>query len=402
MVLRLTGASGVKVVSRGIAVVFVALFVWALSGVQADARTTTAALRVGVPGAPQWVRASDGREHLEYDLIITNAFSAEAQLERLVVRAGGRRLLSLSGGALAAATLQLFPFAPADGRIASTSTVETLVDIALPRSAGRAIPAVLTNRISYAIPANALGRTLIGTTTIQMPALRVDRSAPVVIAAPVRGSGWVSNNGCCGDPMGHRAHLFATSSGGYMTPEMFAIDWSRVVNGRLWSGDGSRNSDYPTYGSALYAVTNGTVVLARDNQPDIPPNSAPLVQSPDDNLGNGVIQKIGPGRYACYAHMKPGSVRVRRGQRVRVGQRIGVVGNSGNTTGPHLHFGIQRQPSCLSPSEPFEIDRYTLDGTAGPVTAQPRIDVIRPRRELRSYPLVHSVATFLPPLRTRR
>jgi murein DD-endopeptidase MepM/ murein hydrolase activator NlpD len=389
--------------------VFIALFVWALSGVHADARTTTAALRVGVPGAPQWVRASDGREHLEYDLIITNAFTAEAQLERLVVRAGGSRLLSFSGGALAAATQQLFTLAPTNGRIASASTVVTQVDIALPRSAGRAVPAFLTNRIGYAIPANARGRALIGTTSIQMPALRVDRSAPVVIAVPLRGSGWVSTNGCCGDPTsGHRAHVVATSSGGYVTPEMFAIDWARVVNGRLYSGDGSRNSDYPTYGSALYAVANGTVVLARDNQPDIPPNSPlntnPFLQSPEDNLGNGVILKIGPGRYACYAHMKPGSVRVRRGQRVRVGQRIGLVGNSGQTTGPHLHFGIQRQPSCLSSaSEPFEIDRYTLDGTVGPVTAPPRIDVIgRPRRELGSYPLIASVATFLPPLRTRR
>ncbi len=47
------------------------------------------------------------------------------------------------------------------------------------------------------------------------------------------------------------------------------------------------------------------------------------------------------GRYAAYLHMQTGSVRVKIGQRLRTGQIIGRLGNSGNTTGPHLHFGIQ-------------------------------------------------------------
>ena len=107
--------------------------------------------------------------------------------------------------------------------------------------------------------------------------------------------------------------------------------------------------------------------------------------------------RIGRGLYACYAHMKRGSVRVRRGQRVRAGQRIGLVGNSGNTTVPHLHFGIQRRPDCLSQNEPFEIDRYTIEGVAGPGTVPPRISVIGRRHgERRSFPLIRSVSTLSP------
>jgi murein DD-endopeptidase MepM/ murein hydrolase activator NlpD len=195
--------------------------------------------------------------------------------------------------------------------------------------------------------------------------------------------------------------VLATSSGGYEMPETFAIDWIRIRGGQLHSGDGLRNREWPTFGSSLYAVADGTVVFTRDGRPDIAPRTKnPDLKTPRDYGGNSVILKIGPGEYACYAHMVRGSVRVRPGQHVRVGQRIGLVGNSGNTDGPHLHFGIQLQPSCLSPNEPFEIDRYTLQGRAGTPSASGRIAVTGPPlNERRTYPLIRSVATFLPPLR---
>jgi murein DD-endopeptidase MepM/ murein hydrolase activator NlpD len=397
-------ASGAKGLSRGIAVVVIALFVWPFAGALSDAETSSA-LRVEVSGAPQRVHGSDGREHIEYDLIVTDVFTADATLTSLEVRGDGTRLLSLSGAALGAATLRLTTSASTLGRIAPASTVVTQVDVALPRSAGRRVPRFLTNRIRYAIPTNAPLRPVIGTTTVDVPAVRVDRRAPIVIASPLRGTGWVNGNGCCDDPTApHRNTVLATSSGSYITPEMFAIDWVRVVNGRLHTGDGSNNSDWPTFGAPLYAVASGTVVSAVDNKPDIPPRSHNLdLRTPRDFGGNGVFLRIGPGLYACYAHMQRGSVRVRRGQRVRVGQPIGLVGNSGNTTAPHLHFGIQRRPDCLSENEPFEIDRFTLEGIVDPATVPPRVHIIGPpRRERRSYPLIVSVSTLLAPDRPTR
>ncbi|MGI8715602.1 MAG: M23 family metallopeptidase [Solirubrobacteraceae bacterium] len=390
---------------RGIVLVVVALFVWALVGTVLDAHAqTTSALRVEVSGAPQRVQGSDGREHVEYDLIITNAFSAEATLRSLEVGGDGRRLLSLSGAAVDAATFRLGTFTPTGGRVGPASTVVIEVDVALPSSAGRSVPRLLTNRIGYAVPADAPLRAVIGTTTVDVPAVRVDRRAPIVIASPLRGSGWLNANGCCDDSTAHRQFVLATSSGHYITPEIFAIDWIRVVNGRFYTGDGSNNSDWPTYGAPLYAVANGTVVSVVDGRPDIPPASRnPELRTPRDFGGNSVILRIAPDRYACYAHLIAGSVRVRSGQRVRVGEPIGLVGNSGNTDAPHLHFGIQRAPDCLSESEPFEIDRYTLEGTAGPESALPHVSVIGPQsRERRSLPLIKSVTTLLPPERPDR
>jgi hypothetical protein len=384
--------------SGGVAAVVVAMFVWPFAGALSDAQTSSA-LRVEVSGAPQRVQGSDGREHIEYDLIITNLFPGEATLKSLEVRADSRHLLSLTGAALGAVTLRVatVPLPPASSSIGPGSTVVTQVDIALPRSAGRNVPRRLTNQIRYAIPANAPLRPLIEATTVDVPAVRVDRPAPVVIAAPLRGPGWANLNGCCKDPRSaHRNTVLPTSRGGYITPEIFAIDWLRIVNGLAHTGDGSKNSDYPTFGAPLYAVANGTVVSTVDNLPDIPPRSEnPDLRTPRDFGGNSVFLRIGPGRYACYAHIKRGTVRVRRGQHVRAGQRIGLVGNSGNTTAPHLHFGIQRRPDCLSESEPFEIDRYTLEGNVDPASVFPRIILVGPpRREGRSLPLVGSVGTF--------
>ena len=89
-----------------IAVVVIAMFVWASEGALSDAQTPSA-LRVEVSGVPQRVHASDGREHIEYNLIITNAFTADATLRSLEVLGDGRPLLSLSAAALGAVTLPL-------------------------------------------------------------------------------------------------------------------------------------------------------------------------------------------------------------------------------------------------------------------------------------------------------
>jgi hypothetical protein len=64
------------------------------------------ALRVEIPGAPMRVHGSDGREHIDYDLVITNEFTSEVTLTSVTVRGGGRRLLRLAGAELANFTHQ--------------------------------------------------------------------------------------------------------------------------------------------------------------------------------------------------------------------------------------------------------------------------------------------------------
>src|SRR5829696_3665884 len=124
--------------------------------------------------------------------------------------------------------------------------------------------------------------------------LRVDRRVPIVISSPMRGSGWLSANGCCSDPTSpHRLTIVSSSSGAYVAPETFAVDWIRVVGGRFFTGDGRQNSDWPSYGAPVYAVANGTVVSTVDGKPDIPPfEENPDLRTPADYAGNNVILKV--------------------------------------------------------------------------------------------------------------
>jgi murein DD-endopeptidase MepM/ murein hydrolase activator NlpD len=91
----------------------------------------------------------------------------------------------------------------------------------------------------------------------------------------------------------------------------------------------------------------------------------PEAVSVEDADGNHIIQDIGNGAHVLYAHMKKGSVRsrVRVGQKVRKGQVIGLVGNTGNTIAPHLHLHVTDAPSALEADGiPYVFERFRLTG----------------------------------------
>ena len=88
-------------------------------------------------------------------------------------------------------------------------------------------------------------------------------------------------------------------------------------------------------GTALPAA--GTVTFVLDGRPDVPIGSTDS-QYPG---GNNIVIDIGGGRYLLIGHLSPGSIQVKVGDQVKLGQPIAKVGNSGNTTQPHLHVQAQ-------------------------------------------------------------
>jgi hypothetical protein len=355
------------------------------------------ALAITSPTPARHVHGTDGREHVEYDLLITNAFSAAATLKSLEVWSDGRLLLRVKGAALAASTHAILGEAPV-ARVPPSVTVATVVDLVLPRSARPAAHRRLANLIRYSLPADTPSLSLIGRTTVNAPTVSVVQRPPIVIGSAVRGSGWYDANGCCADSTApHRVTVLARN-GTYVTPEWFAIDWVRVVHGSIYTGTGSRLRDWRgTYGARIYAVANGIVVAAVDGRPDIAPFADPLLNGPEDFAGNSVVLKIAPRQYAVFFHLKRGSVRVKVGERVRGGEQIASLGNSGNSSAPHLHFGIQDGPSGLSNSLPFEIDRLRLEGNVVPGATLPKVNVAAtPQRLRRALPLINSVIDVSP------
>lgn len=131
---------------------------------------------------------------------------------------------------------------------------------------------------------------------------------------------------------------------------------------RAWVGDPAQLSSYVSYGQPLIAVADGTVIVAVDGRPDSPPPENPTPPPPAELTGNHVTLRIAPGIYVIYAHMKPGSVRVRVGERVRRGQVLGELGNSGNSATPHVHLQVQVARSFLSDGLPFVFDRFQFLG----------------------------------------
>jgi len=108
--------------------------------------------------------------------------------------------------------------------------------------------------------------------------------------------------------------------------------------------------------------------------PNQVPPGLPTIKDLEDFGGNQVIVATQNGQsveYVGYAHLIPGSVAVKVGQNVHVGQRLGLVGNSGNTTAPHLHFQVSDAPSLTNSNGlPFVIDRmYYRSHVVGPWSA---------------------------------
>jgi hypothetical protein len=347
---------------------------------------------------PRVVMGTDGRRHVEYDLAITNVFTADVSLTSLEVRdVGGGLLLRLEGDALAAVTTEFLGVTPT-ATLEPSQTVQTVVDVVLPRGAG--VPARLTHLLDYEFPPDALFYQLIGSRQVDGPVLRVERRKPIVVSPPLKGPGWIATNACC-EPSSHRSFVLA-ANGSFVTPEVFAIDFIREVDGRVGEGDGSQNSQWFGHGQPVVAAAGGRVVRARNDMPEVPPGTGtrdnPTLRTVNDLGGNGVVIRMRAGVYALYGHMVPGSVRVNEGDQVETGEPLGLLGNTGNTSAPHLHFGLIDGRGLLSSdSLPFVIDRFTYGGQAELTANFPEVNITgTPRPVRKAHPLTNSIANFPP------
>jgi hypothetical protein len=222
-----------------------------------------------------------------------------------------------------------------------------------------AVPCTIALRVHALQPEN----THLPESTVVSPPMKVSMRAAIVLSRPFKGDGWVNGNGCCLEVGPHR---FVTNpmNGSLDPSEQFAIDWIKIdEKGKAFRTDGKKSEDWLCYGIDVLAVGPGTVVEAMRDLPDVPPGIAPTNLTVPEIAGNHVILDLGGGRYAMYAHFALHSVTVHVGDHVRAGDKLGLLGNSGNSTGPHLHFQISDRPSTLdTTSLPFVFETMTLQG----------------------------------------
>ena len=188
--------------------------------------------------------------------------------------------------------------------------------------------------------------------------------APAVLGPPLRSGRWIAADGCCVAP--HHVRALLTIDGELWGAQRFAIDWERLNDeDRIYVGDPRALKSYFAYGEPMLSVADARVARVLDGLEEQVPGALPSVIPLDEADGNHVVLDLGDGRFVLYAHMIPGSITVAEGDRVRRGEVLGLVGNSGNTLVPHLHLHVMSTPSGLASNGlPYVIDGYDLLGRA--------------------------------------
>jgi len=231
----------------------------------------------------------------------------------------------------------------------------------------------------------------------------VSTQRPAVISPPLRGPRWLDGNSCC-DMTAHRMAMNPLD-GNLWAAERFAIDYVQLsADGTIFTGDRSRPESYPYFGAPIHAVADGPVVAVLDGLPEQVAGVSPVGLPLEHYAGNHVVQDIGDGNFALYAHLKTGSVAVEPGDSLTAGQVIANLGNTGNTDAPHLHFHVMSTPDPLrSNGLPFVFKDFTLDGRLASMNAldplltgqpAPMAPGTTPRAEKAVSPLVLDVMTY--------
>ncbi|MGI5456485.1 M23 family metallopeptidase [Streptomyces sp. CA-249302] len=320
--------------------------------------------------------ATDGRTHLSYELLTTNALSSSTpvRLDRVDVRdAHTHRVVgSLSGQALADAANPVgdplpgadaytpAPPGPTPTVIQGSQKWIIWLDLVLDR--GQPVPKVLEHHLSGAVLVPS-GPSAFEET---VQATRTGRTPPLNLDPPVRPGTWYASESCCGNT--HHRRGLGPINGRFYVPQRFAIDWYRVGRqGQTWEGDPARLTSYLSYRQPVVASAGGRVVEVQDGVPDNTPPLTPPIPPIENTVGNHVTVEVAPGRYLLYAHMKPGSLRVREGDHVESGQVLGLIGNSGNSTTPHLHFQVMTTAEFFpTDSPPFTFRQFRVLGQVEP------------------------------------
>lgn len=303
--------------------------------------------------SPQPVEAADERTHLVYELLLVNETDLNVRIEAIAALdpATGESLGEWNGEAFA----RIFRL---NGKLPGLmlrpgGSAYAFLDATI--SKGAQAPKALKHRISVSrfmaksrdrerlVPLDPkLG--LPAAATFEGGEVAVDSRKPVVLEPPLRGRSWVAFNGCCAN-LQHRGAVMAFK-GAPKIPERYAIDFMKLTEDhRLFSGPADRNESYLAFGAPVYAVADGTVVETSDGAPERIPTKPREPVRFDNVGGNDVVVDIGGGRYAFFAHLKTGTVAVKPGDRVKAGDVIAYLGDTGNSDAPHLHFHVMDGPS---------------------------------------------------------
>lgn len=354
---------------------------------------------------PQPMKGTDGKYHLAYELVLTNSAPVTASVEWVKTKDAktGEVVGSIAGARLADRMARLGditgePSGEGSVKIESGEVALVFLDVTFEKRGD--VPRTIkhTVKTTFDLSSGTFNNLFPAETINSGARIRVIQEAPTVLSPPLQGKNWVVANGCC-NLTPHRGAMIALNQR-LVATERYAIDYFRADNkGRLVlpSEENDKNTDFPAFDEPLFAAADGEVVKVVGKYP----NEKPGVLNPDytykDAGGNHVIIDIGDGKYLLYAHIKPGSIEVKEGQRVKSGQMIARLGNSGNTSAPHLHIQLQNVPTFPFSGDvlPYTFDKFEYQGYIGLDLTPHLLDNPQPRKK--ELPLTQSVEAFPTP-----
>lgn len=346
--------------------------VWAQTTPQtrsdAPAQKPPLPIQVSIPTPPTAFRG-DSQWRLCYEIYLTNLSSAAWKLQRIDVKnESGAALLTVQGkefdGVLS------HPALPPDSKAASAADIApgeaVIAYMWIDLANGAPIPARLQHQFSLENSADKKNYEL------DAPMTEVFSQLPQIVP-PLRGKNWIAISAPSNSSV-HRRSV-QVFDGTPRSAQRYAIDWVRLGDsGKTYHDDRGKNSNYYSYGAEVLAVADGVVVEVKDGIPEnTPPADSKDGTPPEVKLavemtmetvgGNHVNLDLGGGVYAIYAHLQPGSIRVKVGDKVTPGQVIALLGNSGHAGEPHLHFQLMNRNSLLnSDGLPYYFSGFRLAG----------------------------------------
>lgn len=318
------------------------------AGAQAKAPLSAMPVDVEIPRPPAPVTV-DGIEHLVYEIHISNTSAMAFSLTGVEVLAGSTSTGSLASVAEAALAKNVKVFGAAQDAVASTEMlggqrIAVFMDVALRK--GQPPPHEIRHKLTFSLKAPDGSRR---SKDVECATTRIQRPQARRLQPPLRGAGWVAADVLDSVPAeSHRRTLMAVN-GKLRAAQRYAIDWVRLgPEGRYFHDDPKDNRNWYAYGAEVLAVADGIVADVMDGLPENVAQSLPDTPVTLENIaGNYLILNLGQQRYALYAHVQPGSIKVKLGDKVKAGQVLALLGNSGNSDAPHLHFHVTDGNSAL-------------------------------------------------------
>ena len=336
-----------------------------------SARERGPRVEVVCPMSPIPVRMNS-QQVLVYELHVTNFDTVPLTLKQLEVFGDNERapLLALADDKLTKDMIRVG--APMNmGSAGDSAMAPPAKDARTIDPGARAVIYMWIELSASQVPPSTLAHRMVFSTTaldgkstdaiLENLAVPVSHDPVLTLSPPFHGGTWLAGDGAA-NTTNHRRSIFAID-GRLYSPERFAIDWLKVgPNGDSRHDGSSRNDNWWGWGEPVLAVADGEIIEVVDDYPDNTPRVLPPVTL--DNIGgNHVILKIAANRYVTYAHLQHGSIRVHVHDHVHTGDPLGLLGNSGNTTGAHLHMQVTDGNSLLqSEGVPFEFAGFTYLG----------------------------------------